>query len=152
MNKEIVDCIKAEKEKEALLRKEKEEKIQKIKDFFIDLPEGEYNLRLVYTVIVKKLIDNPTFLNKIGWSQRELYTDEEKEEYKEKWMADLHCHTIEIHRIPNDLYIRKSAYNDIYVWGRSREMDNWSDDIIQVFSEHLDWFEKEIGRQYCKKP
>ena len=134
MNKEIIDCIKAEKEKEIVKRKEKEAKIQKIKDFFDELPAGTYRIPITDR-IEKKVRD---YWYSKPWSYAKYIP-------KEPWCKNINAEWIEIKK-HRDINIDK---------GRTRyplNIERWSDDVINIFYEHLDWFEKELGRQYCKKP
>ena len=151
MNKDIVNCIKAEKDKETAAKKEKEEKIQKIKDFFKDLPEGTYTIKLTHVVTVKKLVKNP-ILSKNWWKDREFYEEEQKIELKEHWIAALgyELYSIDIQKIDDKVFIRKNEYYDYLLSTDDKEISNWHDYQIQLFYEHLDWFEKELGKEYCK--
>ena len=88
MNKEIIDCIRAEKDREAAAKKEKEELIQKIYDFFKDLPEGTYGVKLLKTITYKVIKKNPIF-SKQWWAEPVYYEDKEKEEFKESWISKL---------------------------------------------------------------
>lgn len=150
MNKEIVDCIKAEKDKEIQKRKEKKEIIQKIYDFFSDLPEGKYTVRLLKTVTYKQIKKNPIF-SKQWWAEPVYYEDITKEEFKEPWMAELGGHSITIEKIDDKVFIRRNEYYDYMLPSKEKEISNWPDDKIQVFYEHLDWFEQELAKEYCKE-
>jgi hypothetical protein len=131
LNKEIVDCIRAEKEKEALARKEKEEKIALIKEFFKDLPgEGEYRVYLVDRIETKK--------RNHWYSKSWTYF---KSIYKEYWGRDLNAEWVDISRSKIEKGYSHYGIN----------MDKWTDDQVNVFYEHLDWFEQELAKEYCRK-
>ena len=133
MNKEIIDCIKAEKEKETLLRKEKEAKIQTIKDFFKDLPGGLYHIRLVDYIETEK---------KSHWYSKPYKYD--KTVYKEWWGKSIGAYWVDI-KVERSVNIEK-GYTHIH----GTDIERWSDDEVNIFSEHLDWFEQELGKEYCK--
>jgi hypothetical protein len=132
LNKEIIDCIRAEKEKELQARKEKEEKIALIKEFFKDLPEegGEYRVYLVDRIETKK--------RDHWYSKSWTYF---KSVYKEYWCHDLNAEWVDISRSKIEKGSSHYGFN----------IDRWTDNQVNVFYEHLDWFEKELGREYCRK-
>jgi hypothetical protein len=132
MNKEIIDCIRAEKEKELQARKEKEEKIQKIKEFFKDLPEGTY--RIATTIPIEEKIRE-------HWYSRRshIYTNYKR---KEPWLSPSIDHiTI---KIDDKVKISEGVGNHEF------EISRWDYNVIKTFYEHLNWFEKELGKEYCK--
>lgn len=149
MNKDIIDCIKAEKEKETETKKRNEELVKKIKEFFMDLPEGNYTVKLTYNTTVKQLTKNP----ELGWFKKpNFYKDIIKEELKELWIAGLggNWHSVIIQKIDDKIFILKGEYYDYLESGLKKEISNWPDHKVQVFYEHLDWFEQELKKEYCK--
>ncbi len=133
MNKEIIDCIKAEKEKEAAAKKEKEEKIQKIKDFFKDLPRGKY--RIATTIPVEEKV------REHWYSKPYTYTNYKR---KEPWLFQYDDHvTIDI--TGDNIIIAEG------VGAHDLDISRWDHDMVETFYKHLDWFEQELGKEYCRK-
>ena len=131
MNKDIVDCIQAQRDKEIQKIKEKDELIKKIYDFFDDLPTGNYHIDLVNRVEAKR---------KDHWYSKPY--EYAKYIKKEPWVTFNDYITIE----KSDKTKIKSGTGH-FDW----EISRWSIDEVQLFYDHLDWFEQELGKEYCNK-
>lgn len=139
MNKDIVNCIRAEKDKEAEAKREKERLIEEIKNFFKDLPDGSYIIELTKSIEKQK---------KDHWYSRPRTSYEHIA--KEKWLEDIPTDTLQIIIITNMNNDKKVEIKG-YVWNHVQSINSWSLEAIQLFYEHLDWFEQELGKKYCRK-
>lgn len=150
MNKEVIDCIQADIDRKNKEKQEKEELIAKIYDFFKDLPEGTFVIKTTMIVYYRVLKNNPMFSKE--WFKDSTYFDsEQKEKLKEPWLGELgDVHSIEIKKINDKVFVRRNRYHDYMLHSEHKEISNWPQNAIQLFYEHLDWFENELKEQYCK--